>query len=406
MSDNGSSRLPGLLGKLGKMTSIRDTEVLEQSLLRTLGPLLGVLDTSLYRTDDQQNMVRVLNYHRSKVIEADGVARMVERVEEVSRLSDLPQEVLALTDNIRLLGKPCTRKIGKDLLVGYPLLGFGGRKTADVVFGGVRFAFAVGLVLAAQGLDRAPVVREGDVLAEVQQRGRGGGELADGPDAERRELRLGLRPDAVDPPYRQRPDPRLEIAVLDDREPVGLVHVGGELGELLVRRDADRAGQAGRRPDRRLQPAPEHRAAFELDTGDVAEIEVDLVDAAVLHHRGDLDHGGLESARHRTVAIEVGGQEHAIRAELAGAAQCHARTNAEAARRIVGGGDDAAGGRVAGPADGDRPVGKLRSRQQLDRRIEGVHVEVGDAAVGVGQARILETGRPCSTDRTGAGLAG
>ena len=123
MSDNGSSRLPGLLGKLGKMTSIRDTEVLEQSLLRTLGPLLGVLDTSLYRTDDQQNMVRVLNYHRSKVIEADGVARMVERVEEVSRLSDLPQEVLALTDNIRLLGKPCTRKIGKDLLVGYPLLG-------------------------------------------------------------------------------------------------------------------------------------------------------------------------------------------------------------------------------------------------------------------------------------------
>ena len=111
MSDNGSSRLPGLLGKLGKMTSIRDTEVLEQSLLRTLGPLLGVLDTSLYRTDDQQNMVRVLNYHRSKVIEADGVARMVERVEEVSRLSDLPQEVLALTANIRLLGKPCTRKI-------------------------------------------------------------------------------------------------------------------------------------------------------------------------------------------------------------------------------------------------------------------------------------------------------
>ena len=72
MSETGMNRLPGLLGKLGKMTSIRDTEVLEQSLLRTLGPLLGVLDTSLYRTDDQQNMVRVLNYHRSKVIEADG----------------------------------------------------------------------------------------------------------------------------------------------------------------------------------------------------------------------------------------------------------------------------------------------------------------------------------------------
>ena len=68
---NQKIKVPGLLGKLGQMTSIRDTEVLEQSLLRTLGPLLGVLDTSLYRTDEQQNMVRVINYHRSKVIEAD-----------------------------------------------------------------------------------------------------------------------------------------------------------------------------------------------------------------------------------------------------------------------------------------------------------------------------------------------
>jgi diguanylate cyclase (GGDEF)-like protein len=123
MTDSGTSRLPGLLGKLGKMTSIRDTEVLEQSLLRTLGPLLGVLDTSLYRTDERQNLVRVIKYHRSKVIEADGVARMVERVEEVSHLNDLPPEVLSLTDNIRLLGKPCTRKMGKDLLIGYPLFG-------------------------------------------------------------------------------------------------------------------------------------------------------------------------------------------------------------------------------------------------------------------------------------------
>ena len=123
MSEIGSSRLPGLLGKLGKMTSIRDTEVLEQSLLRTLGPLLGVLDTSLYRTDERQNLVRLINYHRSKVIEPDGEARMVERVEEVSRLADLSPEVISLTDNVRLLGKPCTRKINHEFLVGYPLFG-------------------------------------------------------------------------------------------------------------------------------------------------------------------------------------------------------------------------------------------------------------------------------------------
>lgn len=123
MSEMGQSRLPGLLGKLGKMTSIRDTELLEQSLLRTLGPLLGVLDTSLYRTDDSDSLVRIIHYHRSKIVEVDGVARMVERVEEVLHIGELPPEVIALTDNVRLLAKPCTRKLDQELLVAYPLMG-------------------------------------------------------------------------------------------------------------------------------------------------------------------------------------------------------------------------------------------------------------------------------------------
>jgi diguanylate cyclase (GGDEF)-like protein len=124
-NDPNSSRLPGLLGKLGKMTSIRDTELLEQSLLRTLGPLLGVLDTALYRTDDRNALVRVLHYHRSKVVESDGVARMVERVEEVQNLADVSTDVIALTDNVRLLAKPCTRMRGREVLIAYPLFGGG-----------------------------------------------------------------------------------------------------------------------------------------------------------------------------------------------------------------------------------------------------------------------------------------
>lgn len=116
-------RVPGLLGKLGQMTSIRDTEVLEQSLLRTLGPLLGVLDTALYRTDDAQHLIRVINYHRSKIIESDGVERMVERIEEVLNLADLPAETISLTDNVRLLRKPCTRKRDGEVVVAYPVFG-------------------------------------------------------------------------------------------------------------------------------------------------------------------------------------------------------------------------------------------------------------------------------------------
>lgn len=122
MQNSTQHRLPGLLGKLGKMTSIRDTDVLEQSLLRTLGPLLGVLDTSLYRTDDRGVLSRVINYHRSRVVEGDGVSRMVERVEEVAHLADVPKEVITLTDNVRLLNKPCTRKREHELIVAYPLM--------------------------------------------------------------------------------------------------------------------------------------------------------------------------------------------------------------------------------------------------------------------------------------------
>lgn len=122
-NDLNQSQLPGLLGKLGKMTSIRDTELLEQSLLRSLGPLLGILNTSLYRTDEKQVLARVLHYHRSKIIESDGEARMVERVEEVLNLAELPPEVISLTENVRLLAKPCTRVIGKEVLVAYPLFG-------------------------------------------------------------------------------------------------------------------------------------------------------------------------------------------------------------------------------------------------------------------------------------------
>ncbi len=123
MLNNNQFRVPGLLGKLGMMTSIRDTELLEQSLLRTLGPLLGVLDTSLYRLDDGQLLARVIHYHRSKVVEADGVARMVERIEEVVQASEVPPEVIALTENVRLLGKPCARALDGEMLMAYPLLG-------------------------------------------------------------------------------------------------------------------------------------------------------------------------------------------------------------------------------------------------------------------------------------------
>ncbi|HEX5801478.1 MAG TPA: GGDEF domain-containing protein [Azospira sp.] len=123
--EDGQTRLPGLLGKLGKLTAIRDTELLEQSLLKTLGPLLGVLDTSLYRTDEDLVLARVIHYHRSKEVDASGASRIVEQIEEILNMQDIPPEVLALTENVRLLGRPCTRKVGEEIAIAYPLFGDG-----------------------------------------------------------------------------------------------------------------------------------------------------------------------------------------------------------------------------------------------------------------------------------------
>ena len=71
MDDINSGDLPSVLAKLGVMTSIRDTELLEQSLLKTLEPLLGVFDTALYRTDENNNLVRIIHHHRTVTTDRD-----------------------------------------------------------------------------------------------------------------------------------------------------------------------------------------------------------------------------------------------------------------------------------------------------------------------------------------------
>ena len=63
---------------------------------------------------------------------------------------------------------------------------------------------------------------------------------------------LDFGPDAVDLARRQRPDARGDVVGAQDRQAVRLVELGGDLGEQLVRRDADRARQPGRRAHRVL----------------------------------------------------------------------------------------------------------------------------------------------------------
>jgi diguanylate cyclase (GGDEF)-like protein len=115
--------LPGVLKQLGKMTAIRDTYLVEQSLLRTLGPLLGVTRTSLYRIDGLGQIVRSLHHSRVVVTDEGGVQRVTENVEEVANEDDLQEEVSDLFENVRLLDKPSSRMLEGQHIICYPIHG-------------------------------------------------------------------------------------------------------------------------------------------------------------------------------------------------------------------------------------------------------------------------------------------
>jgi hypothetical protein len=104
-------------------------------------------------------------------------------------------------------------------------------------------------------------------------------------------------------------------------------------------------------------------------------------------------------ARVAAVLVEVGGQQQRVRRQCSGFHQAHARMQPKCAGRISGGGDDTAaavlpqrgvaaraighqfGLMAPAAADDDRPAVEFRVAQQFDRRVERVHVEVGDVAV-------------------------
>jgi diguanylate cyclase (GGDEF)-like protein len=123
MNNRTASGLPGVLKKLGKMTAIRDTYMVEQSLLRTLGPLLGVLETSLYRVDGNGVIIRALHHSRAMMSGTEDIQRSSENIEEVTNDQDIPIAVRELLENVRLLGKASSKKLDDDLLICYPLRG-------------------------------------------------------------------------------------------------------------------------------------------------------------------------------------------------------------------------------------------------------------------------------------------
>ena len=127
---------------------------------------------------------------------------------------------------------------------------------------------------------------------------------------------------------------------------------------------------------------------------ELGQIDVDLIDPAVFDVRRDRAHRLLEQTRVAPVFVEIGGKQQRVRSELRCFHERHAGAHAESTRFVGGGRNDAAalvsaqrrhsGTRrfgvdaSAASADDQRLAAKLRIAQQLDRRIERIHVEVRD----------------------------
>jgi hypothetical protein len=172
-------------------------------------------------------------------------------------------------------------------------------------------------------------------------------------------------------------------------EAVGLLGVGGDLGDELVGSDADRAAEAGGLLDRLLDaPGGGARA---LEPG---EVEVGLVEPDHLHAL----HVGAQHVHHGpralAVGLEVGLDEDRVRTVAPGALGRRGGEDAVAAGLIAGGGDNRARS-VAG--DDDRLAAQLGPPLQLDTDVEGVHVEVGVRVDPVGLAHDLSVTRPHDT---------
>jgi len=120
-----SHGLPSVLKQLGEMTAIRDTYLVEQSLLRTLGPMLGVTETWLYRLDSAGNLVRTLRHSRRVESAPEGGQRVEEQLEEeMAHPMDIPAEVEAIIDSVRILNKACTEKLDEHQhLICHPIYG-------------------------------------------------------------------------------------------------------------------------------------------------------------------------------------------------------------------------------------------------------------------------------------------
>jgi hypothetical protein len=132
-------------------------------------------------------------------------------------------------------------------------------------------------------------------------------------------------------------------ALADHREAAGLVEVGGDLGEELVVRQADGAGEAQFILHPFGQPGQQDGGGCAVQAGGAGEVEEGLVQREGFDGGGQLLHHRADGAGGFGVGGQAGFDDHRLGAELQGLEHRHGRADALDAGDVAAGRDDAAG---------------------------------------------------------------
>ena len=160
-----------------------------------------------------------------------------------------------------------------------------------------------------------------------------------------------------------------------DGEPTGLAAVRGDLGHDLRACDAERTGEPRPRPDDGAHRLGQGSGIVE-GGGELAQIEIALVDPGLLDRGHDLAHDRPDLARVLPVERAARPHEHCVGAPPERFGARHRRHDPEPPRHVVRRRNDAAAARVA--ADDERNPPKLGVLELLHGGEERVEIEVRD----------------------------
>ena len=214
--------------------------------------------------------------------------------------------------------------------------------------------------------------------AALQTLGVDRGQVADRLYPDLRELLLQLGPHAPQPAHGQRRQERGLGAGGNHHQPVGLAHVGGDLGHQL------RGGHSHRRAELRLAPhrlfeAPRDLLAGAEGAAAARHVEERLVDRHRLHPVGEPPEDLHDALRLPGVLLHVHRQVGALGAQPEGLGDGHGAPHPEDAGLVGRGGDDPAPAAPQRARPHDHGLApQLRAVALLHRRVERVHVDVED----------------------------